>query len=153
MYILQTYALYTQNVVVKFSNWSNFDPSLLTNKLWLIFIGMKQKKIFLFKNKFQNGRLKKNWVFQNCQFSKCFRENFMDWSLALMWPYGREAVWCKLKNSVKTQVFKITSDSLTTMYKNKCKEISFCSNSPELQGNGRLLSGLKVPALILRSEF
>ena len=37
--------------------------------------------------------------------------------------------------------------------KNKCKEISFGSNSPELQGNGRLLSGLKVPALILRSEF
>ena len=31
--------------------------------------------------------------------------------------------------------------------------ISFGSNSPELQGNGRLLSGLTVPALILRSEF
>ena len=34
------------------SNHQNFDPSLLAKKLWLIFMGMKQKKI-------QNGRLKK----------------------------------------------------------------------------------------------
>ena len=36
---------------------SNFDPSLLTNKLWLVFIW--SKNFFFLKKKIQNGRLKK----------------------------------------------------------------------------------------------
>ena len=48
----------------------NFDPSLLTNKLWLVFMGKKQKKI---KKNFEkiNSKwpLKKSNVFQNRQFS------------------------------------------------------------------------------------
>ena len=47
----------------------NFDPSLLTNKLWLIFMGMKQKKFLKKKSKWPT---QKNWVFQNCQFSIFF---------------------------------------------------------------------------------
>ena len=38
----------------------NFDPSLLTKKLWPFYMRMKQKKIFFLKKKFQNGRLKKS---------------------------------------------------------------------------------------------
>ena len=41
------------------SNHQNFKKSLLSCKCGLIFIGMKQKKIFFLKNKIQNGRLKK----------------------------------------------------------------------------------------------
>ena len=43
----------------------NFDPSLLTNKLWLFFMGMKQTKIiFFWKKKIPNGRLKKRSFFK-----------------------------------------------------------------------------------------
>ena len=38
------------------SNHQNFNPSLLTNKLWLVFMKMKQKN--------QNGRLKKRSFFK-----------------------------------------------------------------------------------------
>ena len=37
---------------------------LLTIKLWLIFMGKKQKKIFFWKKKIQNGRLKKSAFFK-----------------------------------------------------------------------------------------
>ena len=37
-------------------NHQNFDPSLLPKKLWLLFMGMKQKKKL--KKRIQNGRLK-----------------------------------------------------------------------------------------------
>ena len=40
-------------------NHQNFDPSLLTNKLWLVFMGMKQKKIFFLKKKFKMADWKK----------------------------------------------------------------------------------------------
>ena len=52
-------------------NHKNFDPSLLSYKCWLIFIGMKKKNIFL-KKQIQKGRLKKNWDFQLSQFSIFF---------------------------------------------------------------------------------
>ena len=48
----------------------NFDPSLLTNKLWLVFMEMKQKKIFWKKN--QNGRL---------FIDKCYRCFLFAWAL------------------------------------------------------------------------
>ena len=34
----------------------NFDPSLLTNKLWLVFVGMKQKKRFFLKFKMADSK-------------------------------------------------------------------------------------------------
>ena len=40
----------------------NFNPSLLPKKLWLIFMGVKQKKILHFFS--QNGRLKKTDFFK-----------------------------------------------------------------------------------------
>ena len=46
------------------SNHQNFKKSLLSCKCGLIFIGMKQKKIFFLKNKIQNGRLKKTEFFK-----------------------------------------------------------------------------------------
>ena len=52
----------------------NFDPSLLTNKLWLIFMGKKQKKNFFSKKKNSKWPTQKNNVFQNRQFSKIFCE-------------------------------------------------------------------------------
>ena len=47
---------------------------MLTYNIWLIFMGMKQKKKFLEKN--QNGRLKKTEPILNI-----FHENFRDWIL------------------------------------------------------------------------
>ena len=47
------------------------DPSLLTNKLWLVLIIMKQKKIQKNSKKFK-WLTQKNWDFQNCQFSIFF---------------------------------------------------------------------------------
>ena len=38
----------------------NFDPSLLTKKLWPFYMRMKQFFFFFSKKKFQNGRLKKS---------------------------------------------------------------------------------------------
>ena len=43
-------------------NHQNWVPSILTHNLWLIFIRMKQKKFFFWKNKIQNGRLKKRSI-------------------------------------------------------------------------------------------
>ena len=34
----------------------NFDPSLLTNKLWLVFMGMKQKNIFFLEKRKQSKK-------------------------------------------------------------------------------------------------
>ena len=42
----------------------NFDPSLLTNKLWLVFMRKKQKKNFFFEKKNSKWPTQKNWVFQ-----------------------------------------------------------------------------------------
>ena len=61
-------------------NHQNFEKSLLSYKCWLIFIGMKQKKIF-FEKKIQNGRLKKTEFFNYHQKLSNCRQNFMDWSL------------------------------------------------------------------------
>ena len=62
-------------------NHQNFEKSLLSYKCWLIFIGMKQKKIFFLKNKIQNGRLKKTEFFNYPQKLSNCRQNFTDWSL------------------------------------------------------------------------
>ena len=54
-------------------NHRNFDPSLLPKKPWLIFIWMKQNFVFFLIPKWPT---RNNWVFQNCQFSIFFQENF-----------------------------------------------------------------------------
>ena len=55
-------------------NHQNFDPSLLTNKLWHVFMGMKQKKIFKMADS-------KKQCFSKLPTLNIFCENFMDWSL------------------------------------------------------------------------
>ena len=59
----------------------NFDPSLLIKKLWPFYMRMKQKNFFFSKKKISKWPTEKKLIFQNRQFSKIFRENFMDWSL------------------------------------------------------------------------
>ena len=59
----------------------NFDPSILPYEFGLIFMGMKQKKIFFFRKKNSKWPTQKKLIFQNRQFSKFFRENFSDSSL------------------------------------------------------------------------
>ena len=54
---------------------------LVSHKLWLIWIRMKQKKIFFLKKKIQNGRLKKTEFFNYPQKLSNCRQNFTDWSL------------------------------------------------------------------------
>ena len=110
-------------------NHQNFDPSLLTYNCWLIFMGMKQKKILL-KKKSKWPTQKSDFFFR--QFSMFFRENFRDWSLgrynklmrrALVWLnlYGHQTVQRKLKKGLKMHFlcfqpfFELTSDSLTTI--------------------------------------
>ncbi len=61
-------------------NHQNFEKSLLTNKLWHVLMGMKQKKIFFFEKKISKWPTKKKLIFQFRQFSIFFCENFIDWS-------------------------------------------------------------------------
>ena len=60
-------------------NHQNFDPTLLTKKLWPFNMRMKQKKIFFFEILFFKMAAKKKLIFQNRQFTKKFHENFLDW--------------------------------------------------------------------------
>jgi hypothetical protein len=53
-------------------NHQNFDPSLLTNKLLRVFMGIKQKKKKNLKFFFQNGRLKKTTFFKIANSQKNF---------------------------------------------------------------------------------
>ena len=56
----------------------------------LVFIEMKQKKIFSWK-KNSKWPTQKNLIFQLRQFSIFFHENFMDWSLGYLLMQGH---WC-----------------------------------------------------------
>ena len=49
-------------------NHQNFDPSLLLKKLWLIFMGIKQKKIFFLKNPKPKYRIQKIVIFYLHQY-------------------------------------------------------------------------------------
>ena len=70
-------------------NHQNFEKSLLTNKLWHVFMGMKQKKNFFLKKKIQNGRLKKTEFFN---FAK-------SWAISakISWigPWVSRIDWCE----------------------------------------------------------
>ena len=59
------------------SNHQNFKKSLLSCKCGLIFIGMKQKKIFFLKNKIQNGRLKKTFMKKYWELAELENEVFL----------------------------------------------------------------------------
>ena len=72
----------------------NFDPSLLTNKLWLIFMGKKQKKNSFFEQKkIQNGRLKKSAFFKiaNSQIFFVKISGIRPWVSRIDWCKGH---WC-----------------------------------------------------------
>ena len=71
-------------------NHQNFDPTLLTKKLWPFNMRMKQKKNFSEKINLK-WPPKKKLIFQNRQFLKFFRENFLDWSLG--WNDWSEGHW------------------------------------------------------------
>ena len=68
-------------------NHQNLEPSLLTNKFWLVFMGLKQKKTLKKKN--QNGWLKKTDFFQNRQYSIFFVK------ISWIGPWIRRIDWCK----------------------------------------------------------
>ena len=53
-------------------NHKNWVPSVLTHNMWLIFIRMKQKKIFFWKNKIKNGQLKKRSFFKIANYQYFF---------------------------------------------------------------------------------
>ena len=61
-------------------NQVNHQKSLLSSKLSLIFIGMKQKKFKKIQEKNSKWPTKKKLIFQLLQFSIFFCENLMDWS-------------------------------------------------------------------------
>ena len=67
----------------------NFEPSLLTNKLWLIFMGKKQKKNFFLEKKNQNGRLKKSAFFKIA--------NSQNFFVKISWigPWVSRIDWCE----------------------------------------------------------
>ena len=70
--------------------WLDHEPSLLTNKLWLIFMGKKTKnKKFFLKKKIQNGRLKKSVFFKIA--------NSQNFFLKISWigPWVRRIDWCE----------------------------------------------------------
>ena len=77
-------------LAVNHDNHKIWVPSILTHNLWLIFLGMKQKKKFFFmQKKIQNGRFFKMAVFQNRQFSKFFVK--MSW----IGPWVCRINWCE----------------------------------------------------------
>ena len=62
-------------------NDQNFENSLLTKKLWRVFVRVKQKKKNFEEKIISKWPTQKKCIFQNHQFSKFFCENFMDQSL------------------------------------------------------------------------
>ena len=83
-------------------NHQNFEKSLVPHKWWLIWVRMKQKKIFFEKKKIKMA-VSKKLLFSSPPILNFFCENFRYWSLglynelmqrALMWLnlFGRQAV-------------------------------------------------------------
>ena len=68
-------------------NHQNFDPFLLTNKLWLVFMGMKQ--FFFLEEKISKWATQKQVIFQNRQFSIFFVK--ISWSS----PWVSRIHWCE----------------------------------------------------------
>ena len=68
----------------------NFDPSLLTKKLWPFYMRMKQKKIFFSsKKEIQNGRLKKRL------FSKIANSQNFFAKISWIGPLVSRIEWCE----------------------------------------------------------
>ena len=68
-------------LAVNHHNIKNWVPSILTHNLWLIFMGMKQKKNFFFLKKNSKWPTQKKVIFHLRQFSIFFFNIFMDGSL------------------------------------------------------------------------
>ena len=67
----------------------NFDPSLLSKKLWPFYMRMKQKKFFFSKIKFQNGRLKKSLFSKIANSQKIFAK------ISWIGPWVSRIEWCE----------------------------------------------------------
>ena len=80
-------------LAVNHHNIENWVPSILTHNLWLIFMGMRQKKIFFLKKKIQNGRLKKRSFFNsvNSQYFFVKISWIGPWVSRIEWFGGH---WC-----------------------------------------------------------
>ena len=65
--------------VLSHLTWSKFWPILANQETLAILHENEAKKIF--EKKISKWPTEKKLIFQNRQFSKFFRENFMDWSL------------------------------------------------------------------------
>ena len=88
-------------------NHQNFEKSLLTNKLWYVFMGMKQKKI-------QNGRFFKIAIFQNRQISKL--SWIGSWVSRIDWCKGH---WC-------SSTYMVVRLSNVTAWKHKKMHFFYC---------------------------
>ena len=62
---------------------------LLTKRLWLIFMGMKQKRNIFFEKKIQNGRLKKT------SFCQTVNSQYFFAKLSGMGPWVSRIDWCE----------------------------------------------------------
>jgi hypothetical protein len=84
-------------LAVNHHNIENWVPSILTHNLWLIFMGMEQKKLFFLKKKNSKWPTKKNWVFQLRQFSIFFVKISWigPWIYRINWCEGH---WCGSSN-------------------------------------------------------
>ena len=67
----------------------NFDPSLLINKLWLVFMGKRKKNL---KKKNQNSWLKKKTMFFKIANPQYF---FVKISWIGTWPWVSRIYWCE----------------------------------------------------------
>ena len=85
MYSVAHNSIHPPDFFGNYGNHRNFFPSLVSYWMWLIWIGMKQKKVFEKKN--QNGRLKKIEIFNpaNSQFFFVKFSGIGPWVGAINW--------------------------------------------------------------------
>ena len=76
-------------LAVDHHNIENWVPSILTHNLWLIFMGMRQKKIFFLQKKNSKWPTHKKVIFQLCQFSIFFVK------ISWICPWVSRIEWCK----------------------------------------------------------
>ena len=112
-------------------NHQNFEKSLLTNKLWHVFMGMKQKKIFFWKKNFQNSRQKKAY-FSKSPILEIFSRKFLRLVLGLVglndakgidvaqriWPWGCPTKAQKQPKSTKNAFWGFPAKSLGNLVGN-----------------------------------
>ena len=75
-------------LAVNHHNIENWVPSILTHNLWLIFMGMRQKKIFFLKKKIKMADTK-NVFFKIANFQKNFPK------ISQIGPWVSRIDWCE----------------------------------------------------------